>query len=252
MSDPQAVIDLLHARAGVLCAVGAGGKKSLMRWLAAHHPGPVALTATVHTAPPMELPPGRVHLGAADEIEAWLGTAPAPPVAFAGPPEKPGRWSGLPPASIGRLHAAGGFALTLVKADGARMRLIKAPRPDEPPIPDAADTVVPLVSARAIGRPLDERTAHRPERLAPLIGAEPGETLTPDHLARLLASPQGALQGTGEATVVPVINMVDDGRRHALARQAAEAALAATGRFRRVLLMRLDRSDALVEVIGEA
>jgi len=246
------MIDLLAARTGVLCAVGAGGKKSLMRWLAAHHPGPVALTATVHTAPPMELSGDRVHLGAPDDIEAWLGGRPVPPVAFAGPPEKPGRWSGLPPAAIGRLHAAGGFALTVVKADGARMRLIKAPRPDEPMIAPAATTVVPLVSARAIGRPLDERTVHRPERLAAVLDAEPGETLTPAHLARLLSSPEGALQGTGDATVVPVINMVDDDRRHTLARQAAEAALAATDRVRRVLLMRLDRDDALVEVIGEA
>ena len=44
---PGELIDLLEARDGVVCATGAGGKKSVLYQLIREHPGRVALTATV-------------------------------------------------------------------------------------------------------------------------------------------------------------------------------------------------------------
>ncbi|MGD9388416.1 MAG: putative selenium-dependent hydroxylase accessory protein YqeC, partial [Gammaproteobacteria bacterium] len=81
-------------------------------------------------------------------------------------------------------------------------------------------------------------------------GATPGEPFTPAHAARLLSSPAGLLKGAGEARVVPVINMVDDPEKEALATAAAEAALESTHRFDRVLLLRLNRPEPVVAVIG--
>ncbi len=49
MTDDE-ILDLFQARRGVICAVGAGGKKSTLYNLVARHPGRVALTATVFTA----------------------------------------------------------------------------------------------------------------------------------------------------------------------------------------------------------
>ena len=49
MSNRVSLHDLLDARAGIVCAVGAGGKKSLMHHLARNHPGRVAVTGTVVT-----------------------------------------------------------------------------------------------------------------------------------------------------------------------------------------------------------
>ena len=43
---------------------------------------------------------------------------------YAEPSSKPGRIGGVPPAVVAALHAAGAFDVTLVKADGARMRWI--------------------------------------------------------------------------------------------------------------------------------
>ena len=43
------LIDALGAHSGIVCAVGAGGKKSVLYQLAREHPGRYALTATVHT-----------------------------------------------------------------------------------------------------------------------------------------------------------------------------------------------------------
>lgn len=171
-------------------------------------------------------------------------------VAFAGPSAKPGRLGGLAPEQVASLHARHDLTATLVKADGARMRLIKAPAEDEPILPPGTATVLPVVSARAIGRPLSPAIAHRPERLSRVTGAAAGETLAPIHLARLLVSATGALHRTGEATVVPIINMVDDQPARLAAREAARQALAMTRRFERVVLTAMTAGQPVVEVVG--
>lgn len=75
-------------------------------------------------------------------------------------------------------------------------RGIKAPRGDEPNLPPAADDAVLFVLfIQVIGCALDERCAHRIERLSAVTGADPGEPLEPEYPARLLASPEGALKG---------------------------------------------------------
>ena len=170
-------------------------------------------------------------------------------VVYAEPSAKPGRVGGVPREVLARVHAEGGFEATLIKADGARMRWIKAPAAGEPVLPSSAATVLPLVSARVFGQPLTEMVAHRLERVAAVTGARPGEPVTPEHVARLLTSEQGALQGAGGATVVPIINMVDDEAKHAAARAAAQLALASCRRLARIVLARMTATDPVIEVV---
>ncbi|GIX29245.1 MAG: hypothetical protein KatS3mg123_3126 [Burkholderiales bacterium] len=248
------LLDLFGARSGIVCAVGAGGKKSVLQRLAALHPGPVALTATVLTPRlPTSLPVAQV---VAEEplLSERVRAAAArhPKVAYFAPSAKEGRLGGVSPALVAQIHRTAGFAVTLVKADGARMRWIKCPEEDEPRIPACAATVIALLSARAIGEPLSERVAHRIDRIEAVSGGKRGEPLTPEQVARLMASEEGLMKGTGSARVVPVINMVDDAEREALARQAAEAALALTRRFDRVLLCRLRAENPLVGVVARS
>ncbi len=245
-----ALIDVLDARRGIVCAVGAGGKKSLLYQLAREHGGRFALTATVHTTEfPGDLPavpviddepalPGRVS-----SIDASRS------VAYACPSNKPGRHTGVSGDTIRSIHRACRFDTTYVKADGARMRWIKAPAAGEPVLPPAADLVVPVVSARAIGEPLTERVAHRPERVASATGLAPGSALTPEAVGALLASADGALAGTARARVAPVINMVDNAEQEQTARAAAEAALAITSRFDFVVLCCLRRPSMPVVAV---
>ena len=246
----NALIDALDARDGIVCAVGAGGKKSVLYQLVHEHPGAVALTATVHTTEfPADLAPqpiidddaklpGRVN--AADRSR---------PIAYACPSDKPGRHAGASPATIRAIHDGGGFAATYVKADGARMRWIKAPSPDEPILVTGTDIVIPVISARAIGEPLGERVAHRVERVAAVTGVVPGEPLTPEAVGRLLASDQGSLQFTAGARVAPVINMVDNEEQEKMARAAAQAAISMTSRFDRVVLCCLRRPERPVVAV---
>nr|MBA3494622.1 putative selenium-dependent hydroxylase accessory protein YqeC [Gammaproteobacteria bacterium] len=168
---------------------------------------------------------------------------------LAQPSSKPGRLRGLAPSEVPHIHEAGAFDVTLVKADGARSRLIKAPASDEPQLPEHASMVVPIVSARAIGERLSDSIAHRADRISAVTGVEPGETITPEHVARLLTDEQGALKGIGKAAVVPLINMVDGPEQEALARQVAKWALALTRRFDRVVLASMLRDAPIVAVI---
>lgn len=245
------LLDLLDARNGIVCAVGAGGKKSTLYRLARLHPGRVALTCTVPvTHYPDDLGARVVIAPPADLLPAVAEAASGQGVvAFAQPSDKPNRYGGVPPALISEVWEAGMFDVILVKADGARMRWIKAPAHDEPVLPAATTTLLTLVSARALGEPLDRRVAHRLDRVLSVTGATEGERVSEGHMARLLASEDGALKGSGGARVIPIINMVDDQERRELAVAAARKALNLTDRFTRVVLTCMLRDDPLVDVI---
>ena len=219
-----ALVDALEVRYGIVCAVGAGGKKSVLYQLVREHSGRVALTATVHTTEfPADLGMQQIIDDDANLQHRVAAADAARCVAYACPSSKPGRHAGAAPETIRAIHDAGGFVATYVKADGARMRWIKAPSSDEPLVVPGADTVIPVVSARAIGEPL-----------------------TPEAVGRLLASEQGSLQCTAGARVAPVINMVDNEQQEKMARAAASAALAMTSRFDRVVLCCLRRPEGPV------
>jgi probable selenium-dependent hydroxylase accessory protein YqeC len=251
----KALLDALSAGRGVVCAVGAGGKKSTLYRLAEAHralgSARVGLTATVMIASPPASLFGELVIEQGDALAKALARVVAERrfVAFAEPSSKPGRLGGLAPELVASLHARYGFTVTLVKADGARMRLIKAPAEDEPVLPPDTTTLLPVVSAQVIGRPLTPAIAHRLDRVAWITGAAAGEPLTPIHVGRLLASEAGALHKAGAATVVPIVNMVESEPTRLAAREAARQALAMTRRFDRVALTAMTAQQPLVEVV---
>lgn len=245
------LLDVLCARSGVVCAVGAGGKKTTLYRLLRAHPGRAAFTSTVFTYTfPADLPAHPV-VDAPDRIVARVLAAAReyPKLAFACPSDKPGRYIGLTPAQVTECHVQGGFDVTLVKADGARMRVIKAPDNHEPNLVEDASTVIALVSARAIGLPLSSRCAHRPECVSAVTGAQEGEVLTPGHVAKLIASPDGLLRGVGSARVVPVINMADSDGERAAAVEAAHIALDLSDRYDHVVVAAMHADDPIIAVV---
>lgn len=247
----EAILDLLEARHGIVCAVGAGGKKTTLYRLAAFHPGKVGITTTVFMAPfPEALQAARI-IAPPEELPAAVVASVREnrQVVFACPSEKKGRLGGLPVGAIQPLHRQAGFDLTLVKADGARMRQIKAPAADEPNVPMETDVVLFLVSAGVIGQRLSETVAHRIERLEAVTGARRGEPIEPHHVARLLTSTAGARQNVGRAHLIPVINQVDDPDRRRLARAVAEQAMAECELLGRIVLTSMLKDDPIVDVI---
>ena len=170
-------------------------------------------------------------------------------VAFAKPCTLPGRHLGVSFAELARLRRDNAFDLCLVKADGARNRIIKAPAAHEPALPPDTTTVIPVCAIRAVGLPLDDRICHRPARFTAVTDLREGQPVAPVHLARLLASPDGALRGVHDARVIPLINMVDDAAWEKLAIDVAEQALALTTRFAYVVLAAMRNPQPIVRVI---
>jgi len=245
------LIQALAAEQGLVCMVGAGGKKTTMYRLASLHAGRVGITSTVFIPPPPAALEAKCVIAPEPHLlDAVLKLAPHHrTLFFAQPSDKPGRFGGVSRSCIAQIHRQAMLDVTFIKADGARSRWLKAPAEDEPQIPGDASTVIPVVSALALGRPLDESIAHRVDRLASVMGINRGELILPPHLARLIADERGALKHAGEAKVVPLINMVDDPEHERLAQVVARAALARSSRFERVVLAAMRKPEPLVAVV---
>ena len=164
--------------------------------------------------------------------------------------EREDRYLGYDVEAIDELAAAGVADRVLVKADGARSRLLKAPADHEPQLPESTDVVIPIASVRAVGKPLVDRHVHRPERVAAITGRPVGEPIEPIDVARVLASADGGLAGVpAGATVVPLLNAVDDERLCEVAERIAREILALADGVERVVLARMLEADPVIAVV---
>jgi len=197
----------------VISLAGGGGKTTLLFALAAElssHRRGVILTTTTKIWEPAPSPSFGLFLSTqlpemSQWISAHLGSYPYLIVAQ----EKlgNGKLRGIPTHWVERLTSIPGVDFFLVEADGAAGHSLKAPREDEPVLPENTSLLVPVVGIDALGCPLDERHVFRAELAARLLHLNPGREVTPEIVASLLAliaekSPSGA-------RVIPFINKVD-------------------------------------------
>jgi probable selenium-dependent hydroxylase accessory protein YqeC len=194
----------------VIAFVGAGGKTSSMFALArafASTREPSSSRVLVTTTTRILNPDGAswregklfgslfVHPDpSSPEARARLRSAGGRVVLASAKDESGTKLAGVEPETISVLVPL--FDAILVEADGARGLSIKAPSEREPVVPQCATAVVGLVGLDAIGMPLDERIAHRPELLGPLVGCAPGEAISPEHVLRLACAPEGLFKGS--------------------------------------------------------
>jgi probable selenium-dependent hydroxylase accessory protein YqeC len=198
---------------GVTAVVGAGGKKTTLYALCGLLDRAV-LTATVRI-PIFDDHVAAVRVGAPD-------LSPPYPLGLVAERERSDRYRGHPTAVVDDVAAAHDGPV-LVKADGARNRLFKAPSDDEPQVPASADRVVVVASVRAVGDPIAEATVHRPERVAALAGCDVGDELTPERMATVLAHPDGGRKGVPDGADCHVLlNAVDDAALETTADEVAD------------------------------
>lgn len=139
--------------------------------------------------------------------------------------------------------------MVLVKADGARTRWLKVPDDTEPRIPASTATVIPIASVQVVGEALSPDWVHRPERLPAVTGLDPGDRIRPEDVATVLTSDRGGYKGVPPgATVVPLLNMVDNDSLEAVGREVA-AAILDRADVPRVVLARMKDDDPLVAVV---
>jgi probable selenium-dependent hydroxylase accessory protein YqeC len=237
------IVDALAARDGTTCVVGAGGKKTTMATLAERLDRAV-VTATVRI-PIFDSWVAQVVV--TEDPRTAIESADAWPLGVVPEQERPDRYYGYDTATVEGL--ADLDHPILVKADGARMREFKAPSDREPQVPTTATTVVPIASAHVVGQPLDEERVHRVDRVSALTGREPGETLTASDVATVLASHEGGRKDVPDgATVVPLVNMVDDEALEVTAREIASE-IHARADVPRVVLAEMRADDPLVAVV---
>lgn len=244
------ILEIFNAHQGIVCCVGAGGKKTTMFQLANAHQGRVGITATAH----IEYFPNSLdatkYIGDEDELLSLIkNDQDSKTIAFAKPSERFGRRAGVSCESIPEFVKVGNFDLLVVKSDGARGRLIKAPAKHEPVLPENIDTVIPILSAKVFGMPLTDKITHRVEQITEVTGLEEHDVFKPEHITKLLSSPNGCLKNTANAKVIPLINMVDYTELEVLARKAAQDALLKTDRFDKVVLASMRETDPIVDVI---
>ncbi len=228
----------------IIALVGAGGKTTTMFRLAAELAARgerVITTTTTHIYPPAPEQTGALVLAAehAPLLEqAAAALAIHQHITAAAGPAPEGKLRGLPPAWVIDLRSLAGGAAVLVEADGARGRMLKAPAEHEPVIPTGADLVLLLASAEALGQPLSDAVAHRPERVAAITSLHPGESITPQALARLATHEQGLLKGVPPGTPA-ILVLTHVAQQPGAAEEAAQLVLA-SGRLAGVLLCSLE------------
>ena len=113
--------------------------------------------------------------------------------AVAGVPAEQGKLTALPPEQLTRWMAQAD--MVLLEADGAKRLPCKAPVAHEPVLLLESDIVLGVAGLSALGRPLRE-VCFRLEQACALLGAAPETLLTPELLARLLASEDENRWGT--------------------------------------------------------
>jgi probable selenium-dependent hydroxylase accessory protein YqeC len=241
----------------VISLVGAGGKTSLLFSLARelHHKGHtvISTTTTKISEPSVEDTPCVII--EADEAQASAlikegllrhGHCTFAPQRFDGR-----KIGGADPAFIERLARDKTADYIIVEADGARRLPLKAPAEHEPVIPPATTLLIPIVGIDALGRPLDEATAFRPEQIAKLTKARIGGPITAEMMATLIVHPQGLCKGAVPGVrMIPFINKVETNDRLNGARRVARVVLdAGTRQIQRVVLSRLFSHQPTVEII---
>ena len=201
----------LAEKGHVISLVGGGGKTTLL-YAFARHCAAKGWRARVRTPPPNR-PPRENHPAA----EAALAPLPAAgQYAVAGVPAEQGKLTALPSEQLTRWMAQAD--MVLLEADGAKRLPCKVPAAHEPVLLPESDIVLAVAGLSALGRPLRE-VCFRLEQACALLCAAPETLLTPELLARLLASEQGGRKLVRDRRFSVVLNQADDPARIAAGEQ---------------------------------
>jgi molybdenum cofactor cytidylyltransferase len=188
--------------------VGAGGKTTILIELGrelASRGGRVILTTTTKIATDQVVEP---TCWSADPTDVEAALLPGTPLMVV-TGHVQGKVIGPEPDAVDRMYSATSADHVLVEADGARSRSIKAPADHEPAIAGLSSTVIVVVGIDAIGRPL-HTVAHRPDRIAALIGLGNDDIVSVEDTATILLHPAGGLKRIPEtARVVMAITKVN-------------------------------------------
>lgn len=187
----------------VVAFVGAGGKSTSLLLLGAELVASgrrVVMTTTTKMGVD-QAPPWAAMVQPGDDLDAGLDAAGAVFVAAAVEGEKV---TGVAPQWVDALFAARTASHVLVEADGARRRSFKAPASHEPVIPASTSVFVVVAGLDAVGGRIVD-VAHRPERVAELLGRSVEHRLRAADVVGVVADPAGGLKGAPSGARIVVV-----------------------------------------------
>lgn len=201
----------------IIALVGAGGKTSVMFWLAQRFKAMalrVLCTTTTYMYRPTLSQCDTLILSdnAITRLDALKKYAAAKHIVYCASICNPSsnKVEGLSSQEIDTIKTLGLFDVCLVEADGARGLAIKAPADHEPVIPSSADMVMALVGAQNLLRPASPALIHRWVLFAAITQCNEGMLIDDIVLHRLINHPQGMFKNTPNRAIrIWIINILD-------------------------------------------
>jgi probable selenium-dependent hydroxylase accessory protein YqeC len=129
---------------------------------------------------------------------------------------------GFKSETIDALWQSGAFRWIIVEADGAAGRPLKAPALHEPVIPQSTRWLIGVVGINAVGKPLTDKWAFRPQLVSRISGLAIGAAITEKTIAAVLTDKNGIMKNPPpEAMRFAFLNQTDSQGRLAIARRIA-------------------------------
>ncbi|UCE98126.1 MAG: putative selenium-dependent hydroxylase accessory protein YqeC [Dehalococcoidia bacterium] len=162
-----------------------------------------------------------------------------------------GKLKGISPETIVNIAKSKQADYIIIEADGAGMKLIKAPNATEPVIPQNTTLVIAIIGIDALGVILNKENVFRPEIVTRLTGLPIGEVITAETIATLVTHSEGITKGSPpDARIIPVINKMDLIKDIGEAKNIAQKILELDSqRINSVVLCQLQSAKPLVDTV---
>jgi probable selenium-dependent hydroxylase accessory protein YqeC len=241
----------------VVCLVGAGGKTTLMFRLAKELSLSGKKVVTTTTTKILEPAPEEARSLFIDPDEEKIKDFVRGHldqhrhITIARERLESGKLKGVSPDLVDGLWNSQDVDTIVIEGDGAAGRPVKAPRENEPVIPQSATLVVAILGVDGMEMELNDENVFQPERVSRITGIPIGEKLTDEAMAMLMTHPQGIFKGTpSPSRVVAFLNKVDIPNGVARAKSIAQRILNKKHRqIERVVLGQLRSESPVAEVI---
>lgn len=184
-----------------LAVAGAGGKTTLMKYLAESLPGKVVCTTTTKLSfEESKLFQDHLRVESSHHDFNFLDQWPGKNLLITQEPSVKDSGIKLEGLSLSQITSLKKACLNskmnlIIEADGAKRKYLKAPEKWEPVVPQDINLFVYVVNLGAIGKALSDENVFRSEIFAHLSSSQPGDEITIEMVTRYLKHPLGGQKG---------------------------------------------------------
>ena len=201
------MIDLKIKKGDVVSIVGAGGKTTLLNYLASKYSkkNRVLMTTTTRIYPPTTYNFLYYNID-------FLNTSSIPLKngLYVVAPKYKEKLSSLPMSDLDKIREH--FDYTFIEADGSNMKPLKGWNESEPVI--CADTTITIgvVDLTHTGKPVDKEIVHRVELFCDLIGKSIGDILTIDDYIKIILKKDGIFKNSRGKKIIyfSKVDLIED------------------------------------------